>query len=121
MSIFEQAPLTEWQQDQCKVRLYATGKRDEYGKHELAYRLFNGDHVLFEGERFCPAPHIAPDSERAVYELLFFLVLDPRENDPDLFVDYTPEQMVWATSGDAELLRWHVEDYFEEVEEETCR
>jgi hypothetical protein len=119
MSAFDQTPLIEWQHEQYTVRLYATGKQDEYGKHELAYRLFDGDQLLFEGERFCPAPHINPASERTVYELLFFLTLDPRENDPELFEKYTPAQKAWAVSRRAELLRWHVEDYLEELENEV--
>lgn len=74
-------------------------RRDEYGKHVLAYRLtMSGPqgYVLFEGEDYHCAAGAGVASNDAVAGLMGFLTLKPGDTDEDYFKDYTPEQLAYC-------------------------
>lgn len=98
-----------------------THRRDEYGKHILAYRLSMGsgrlgekDSILFEGEDFHCAPGWAIDSNEAIASLMGFLTLRPGDTDEDYFADYTPAQLDYCARY-AEALSCEVTARYGEV------
>src|SRR5579864_2603979 len=70
-----------------------TGRRDEYRKHILAYRLSMGDVVLFEGDDYHPSPGWALDANETIACLMGFLTLKPGDTDEEYFAEYTPQQL----------------------------
>lgn len=91
------------------------------GKSRLAYRLVMRDarkahvkdlyRVIFEGEDFFCAPHIAIDSDHMVESLMSFLVLKPGDTDQEHFSTYTDWQMQFCVDH-AESLSLCVYDRF---------
>lgn len=70
--------------------------------------------VLFEGEDFGPSPMHADDSDAAVRSLMTFLTLVPGDTDADYFEAYTPDQLDFASNGDAQDLADMVDERFGE-------
>lgn len=93
--------------------LWDTGRRTggAFGRCDLGYVLRKGRRVIFEGDRYSPGAGTAIDSDAAVFGLLGFLTLKPGDTDPDYFRDYTPGQLEWASSDDAERLAMLAYDY----------
>lgn len=87
------------------VSLKGTDKRMSTGQIKTSYKLTAPDGtVLFKGDDFGCAPSHKPESKAASITLLGFLTLKPGDTDDDYFNDYTPEQMTWCESVDAEDL-----------------
>jgi hypothetical protein len=103
------------------LTLYDTHRRDARGQTNLGYKLARREagksEMLFEGEDFSGSPMHADDSDETVMSLLSFLTLKPGDTDADYFENYTPRQLKWAESGEAEALemearsRFGLEDY----------
>lgn len=81
------------------------------GGIKMEYYLFVDDKLLFYGKDFKPAPIHNQDSLACLCTLLDFLTLKPGDTDPDFFKNYTPEQLDFAGSVDAETLRLYISDY----------
>lgn len=87
-----------------RLYLWRTNKRREYhgyGPNSFfgGYRFVAPDGtILFEGEEFHPGGNYDLGSDTSVAMVLQGLCLDPETNDSELFDDYTPEQLEWASS-----------------------
>lgn len=95
--------LRTWRKYDFHLRLYDTYRRDEYGKHILAYQFFDQGKLIFEGQDFHCSPMHPIDSLDAAYSLLSFLALQPGNTDEEYFEYYTPEQLAWAEARGEEL------------------
>ena len=71
----------------------------------LAYELKSGRKVIFEGCDFGPSPCHAIDSLDTVEALLDFLTLRPGDTDREYFAAYTPSQVAWIYSDQADEVR----------------
>jgi hypothetical protein len=96
--------IRTWEEDGFRVDLYDTGRVDAHGRTDLAYRFWDGNELLFEGEDFANSPQHATDSDQTLGGLLFFLSIQPGDTDDEYFRNYTPRQMEWARSRRAEEL-----------------
>ncbi len=65
---------------------------------------------IFEGDDFGPSPLHADDSLDTVAALLGFLTCKPGDTDREYFASYTPLQLDWCTSSQAENLSLWVYD-----------
>jgi len=89
-----------------ELRTWDSGRTDHMGKTILRYEFRDPrGFILFAGSDFACSPMHAIDSDEAVGSLLNFLTLRPGDTDREYFEDYTPEQMEFAQSGDAEYLQ----------------
>jgi hypothetical protein len=71
----------------------------------LAYRFTDpGGTVLFEGDEFGASPLEAIDADSTLRGLLGFLCAQPGDVGREYFEGYTPEQMAFAESYDAEII-----------------
>ena len=96
--------IRTWEEDGFRLDLHDTGRVGPHGQTKLAYRFWDGNELLFQGDDYgCPGGH-AIDSDWTVGGLLFFLSLQPGDADDDFFRNYTPRQTEWAQSGRAEEL-----------------
>jgi hypothetical protein len=89
-----------------------TGRHDSRGQPYIRYAFSRNRRDLFTGDDFAGSPLEAIDSDGCVAALLGFLTLRPGNTDRDYFVNYTPEQMEFAESGDAEYLQSEVDRRF---------
>jgi len=92
------------------LALWDTYERDSH--RTLGYR-FSGPsgRVLFQGQDYHVPGHHALDSNETVQGLLGWFVLKPGDTDDEYFKDYTPEQLEFAESDDAERINdYTVED-----------
>lgn len=97
-----------------KLSLRETDKRDSYGHVRVAYTFKTPDNeILFQGDDFGSSPLHDPESKASAIGLLAFLTLKPGDTDADYFDKYTPRQMEFAQSMDAENLSSIVYDYEE--------
>ncbi len=98
--------------DDYRLLLWDTYLVDHYGKCVLGYALWNNaiEQPLFEGEDFCASPLHAIDSDSTLRVLLSFLTLQPGDVEAEYFKGYTPEQMMFARSNDAEQLGFWADD-----------
>jgi hypothetical protein len=89
-----------WEADGFHLELYDTlipPKQPRWiGETRLAYRLYDGGRLIFEGDDFGCGMDMAIDSDLSVASLLSFLSLQPGDTDPDYFASYTPEQLAWC-------------------------
>lgn len=77
---------------------------EEEGRTLLGYR-FSGPHgVLFEAQDIRLSPFAAPASDEALRTVLGFIGLQSGDVDPEYFADYTPAQLAFRDSVDAEWL-----------------
>lgn len=106
----------EWQWEEFSLQLFFNGEHDSWGKCKVGYRFYDCERLMFEGNDFSPAADYEVDTEEVAFMLLGFLVLDPSENDPELFLDYTEEQLAWAAAPATEQLRFYVQDQMEALE-----
>ena len=100
-------PIKTWKRDGFTLRLYDTNVptgTGRLGETFLAYDFFDGQKLIFTGDRYRVAPGYAVDSMASVYGLLGFLSLKPGDTDDEYFKDYSPAQMAWVESGRAEDL-----------------
>ena len=88
--------IRTWRRGHFKLKLYDSNRRDEYGKHVLAYQFLHRGRVVFAGDDFHCSPCHAIDSDAAVAALLGFLSFKPGDTDPEFFENYTPEQLEFA-------------------------
>lgn len=85
-----------------RLRLYCAGSAPN-GRSLLGYEFFTPDgKLLFDGREYSPSPHTSVDSDDSIVGLLDFLSLDPEENDSEIFEGYTPEQLAWGGTEDAQ-------------------
>lgn len=77
----------------------------------ITYYAFKGDDILFQGNDYKPSPMHGPDSLDSMVDLLGFLTVSPGGADKEYFASYTPEQMAWAESFEAEQLSGLVSDF----------
>ena len=111
----EDEPIKIWKESGFELRLYDTHKRDEYGKHILAYKLYDylyendnypvERHLIFLGGDFCCSPLHAIDSMETVISLLGFLSLMEGDTDQEYFDNYSQFQLDWRDSGNCENLQ----------------
>lgn len=89
------------------VGLDFTGKIDHRSGHaQVSYYLARPDGSrVFEGKGFGTPSHMCADGPEAATSLLSFLTLQPGDTDEEYFDKYTPEQLDWAGSDEAEDLR----------------
>jgi ribosomal protein L37AE/L43A len=86
--------------------LWDTYQRREGSWHTyLGYRFVDPKgYILFQGTDYgCPTS-ISVDSDDAVLELLKWLIIKPGDTDDNYFDNYTPQQLEFANSDDAEQL-----------------
>lgn len=90
--------------------LWDTYRRGEHGHNYLGYRFVDPKGViLFQGTEYgCPFNQCV-DSDETVKELLKWFTIKPGDTDDEYFENYTPEQMAFATSDDAEQLALDLE------------
>jgi hypothetical protein len=101
-----------------RLELYDTGRTTEgaFGTPILAYRFtqIQDDYnvVLFEGNDFSPSVLTPIDSDESVRALIHFLTLKPGDTDKEYFENYTPTQLEWCQTVDAEqiLCDYTIED-----------
>lgn len=97
--------------DDFALRTWPTTRRAPTGQQLLGYELVRPNGVvLFTGEDYGCSPQHAPDSDDALRDLLGLLTVQPGDTDTEWFDDYTPEQMRFARSGEAEALKWWTDD-----------
>jgi hypothetical protein len=98
--------MRTWEDEGFKLYVFDTHSfmPGERHHHRLAYRLYDNDKLIFDGEHFGCSPLHAIDSDGAVAELLGFLSLKPGDTDAEYFEKYFPHQMKWIESGRAEDL-----------------
>lgn len=85
--------LTIWEASPMQTSYYG-------GRVKLGYRLTMREggksSVLFEGEDFSCASHVAIDSDECVRSLMTFLTLRPGDIDSEYFANYTPAQLEYC-------------------------
>jgi len=100
--------IRTWEGDEFTLHLWCTFSTVRYGPQErLAYQLWDGDTLIFEGEDYGCSPLNAIDSDASVSALLSFLSLRPGDTDEDYFDSYNNKQIEWRDSGRAEELSFH--------------
>lgn len=103
--------IKRWRHGKTSLVLWDTHRtRQTGGGSVLGYELKSGGKTIFTGEDFGSSPLHAIDSLDTVYSLLGFLTLQPGDTDDDHFEKYTPEQIAWAGSNDAEEIRMLAND-----------
>jgi hypothetical protein len=90
----------------CTYRLLLSVNTD----NRLAYRLYQDDCLLFDGDDLKASPIHAIDSDDTVMALMTFLTLSPGDVDDEYFDKYTQEQLDFA-NGDAEYLSVYPHDF----------
>ncbi len=92
--------------------LWDSYKRDggAFGRCYLGYCLTVGGSPIFWGDTYSPGMGTAIDSDDSVWGCLYWLTLDPRENE-DACSEYSDEQHAWASGEQSERLRLMVYDY----------
>lgn len=113
--------IKRWTNNSFSLCLYDVNRRDERGKHVLAYRFSDHGRVIFSGEDFACSPCHAIDSMDTVYSLLSFLALREGDTDDEYFSNYTPEQFTWRDSGRAEELSMIVMEGEERLSQKARR
>jgi hypothetical protein len=93
-----------------------SGRVDSRGQSYLRYEFYAPKYPdpLFLGSDFAGSPLHAIDSDNTTGALLGFLTLRPGDTDQDYFSRYTPGQMDFAESSDAEYLQAEVDRRFHE-------
>lgn len=94
-----------------RLQMFATERTYTGSRPKIGYKLFSGKTLIFQGEDFGPSPMHAIDSDAAAYALLGFLTLKPCDTDREYFDDYTPAQMEWCQSDEAERIGLAVYDF----------
>lgn len=89
----------------CSLTVWDTHRRDWRGQNLLGYRLRASGVTIFEGEDFASSPMHADDSDEAMGALFCFLTLKPGDTDRDYFSGYTPGQLAWCESSQAQELQ----------------
>ncbi len=93
------------------LQTWETGKRAPTGQELIRYEFKTPEGVvLFSGEDAGVSPMHCIDSDDALRGLLVFLTLQPGDTDDEYFASYTPEQMAFAESSDAEWLSAYSND-----------
>ena len=103
-----------------RLQIFATERTYTGSRPKLGYKLFSGGTLIFQGEDFGPSPMHAIDSDAAAFALLGFLTLKPGDTDREYFQDYTPAQLEWCQSAEAERISRAVYE-FEERESRKRR
>ena len=89
------------------LTLKDTGRKGGYGKACVAYRLEDGNGVIFEGEDL----HVSRRGEdiegpQTAGDLLSFLTMCKGDIEDEYFADYTPRQLVFRDNEAEELSSW---------------
>jgi len=90
-----------------RLLTWDTGKRASTGQHKIGYAFFvslQDEKPLFLGEDCGVSPMHCIDSADALLGLLSFLTLKPGDTDAEYFDSYTPDQLDWCKSSEAEDL-----------------
>jgi hypothetical protein len=103
-----------------RLQMFATEQTYTGERSNLGYKLFSGKTLIFQGEDFRPSAMDAIDSDAAAFTLLGFLTLKPGDTDREHFDDYTPAQLEWCQSAEAERISRAVYE-FEERESRKRR
>ena len=92
--------------DKYYLVLWDTGKSD-WSHTTVGYRLMGpGGKVLFQGEDLGIPNGQAIDSDDTIRDLVGWLTLKPGDTDDEYFEKYSPEQLEFATSDDAQEIQW---------------
>lgn len=89
------------------VGLDFTGRIDHraLGHAQVAYYLARPDGSrVFEGDDFRTPAHMCADGPEAATALLSFLTVQPGDVEEEYFDNYTPKQLAWCRSEEAEDL-----------------
>jgi hypothetical protein len=90
----EREPLLTWEREGFRLSVWYDGY-DSFWRDRvrLAYRLWDGDALIFEDNDF--GTPLASDDPRNIAALLGFLSQRPGDTDPEYFERYTDAQRVW--------------------------
>lgn len=90
--------------------VWDTYARGDLGHTHLGYRFVapNGT-ILFQGTEYGVPGGVAIDSDEMLIELLKWFTLKPGDTDDEYFEKYTPEQLEFAESDDAQQLALDLE------------
>jgi hypothetical protein len=90
--------------DRYYLVLWDTGNHE--GNHSyVGYRFMAGNKILFQGEDLGIPGHEAIDSDDTIRDLIGWLTLKPGDTDEEYFEKYTPEQLAFAESDDAQEIQ----------------
>ncbi len=89
----------------AKLELYYIGTRN------VGYKFYYKEKVLFQGDDYKPAIMRNIDDLESCIDLLGFLTVQPGDTDDEYFSNYTPDQLEFANSYDAEQLKGLVSDF----------
>jgi hypothetical protein len=97
-------PIRTWKADRFKLEIFDHPKQ-WFGvpQHRLAYKFYDRDVLIFEGDDYGCSPLNAIDSDECVSSLLSFLSLRPGDTDAEYFKDYTEAQLCFADHYGEEL------------------
>jgi hypothetical protein len=101
-----------------RLHTWETNRRYQTGQWIIGYAFYlpGQDSPLFVGEDCGVAPSDAIDSDAALVSVLGWLTLKPGDTDSDYFAAYSPEQLAWCESNEAEeisLIVFDVESWDE--------
>jgi len=92
-----------WRRSGFRLEAIRTRWTDDH-RWAYAYRLFDGETLLFAGDQFCTPGLVGQSTgttarmrEFLITQLLGFLSLQPGDTDDEYFADYTPAQLAWVT------------------------
>ena len=101
--------------DKYYLVLWDTGRRDTH--YKVGYQLmWPGHRILFKGEDLGVPSNQCIDSDDTLRDLIGWLTLKPGDTDEEYFENYTPEQLAFAQSDDAQNMQYdfgpHHEDRY---------
>jgi hypothetical protein len=97
--------IRTWEEDGFRLEMWDTFRTVRGGPQErLAYQLFDGERLIFQGDDYGCSPLHSIDGDESVAGLLSFLSLREGDTDPGYFDNYTPDQIDWRDGGRAEYL-----------------
>ena len=112
--------LFEWEDEGFKVQLVSLGAASDVPhtlsgqRPEIGYCLFDGNELIFEGDKFFPSPSAGIDTMATAMELTAgYLTLKPGDTDPDWFDEYTARQLEWCKSARCDELNLIATDWEE--------
>ena len=98
-----------------KAALFFQDVPRKNGKTCMAYKVWHNGALLFAGNDYHVSPMVREDSKSAIMELLAFMAVQPADVADEYFDRYTPAQLAFASSYDAELLGYAVSRYEEKA------
>lgn len=96
----------------CTLRTWDAYSRCNTGQRKIGYEFkSSAGEVIFRGEDIGVASSDAIDSDAATWGAVGWFTLKPGDTDSEFFDDYTPAQLEWCESSEAEELSLFVYDH----------